>query len=835
MRYFSRISIAIVALGFFFVPTVWLAELNHSPIVQIMSYKTSFDRNTQLLWWGSASIINDKWIILTNNHVVDDGKGNPLEIFSICVTTQDGEKAKCPYTASLIERNELMDIAILKIDETDINGQKVDFSQFKSIEVDYAYEPKTGDEVEAVGYPWVGSDTITKTKWIVSGTAKNNDITYIKTDTLIAGGNSGGALIKDWKLIWIPTFTKWWMFDSNLSYALSIKEAQKFVEANIAIIPKKSATTQFATYKKTLNKINESRTINDNFINIGFPKEYEVINYIADKKISFAPVWNTETIPQSIELYLQDIPHFKSQDEYFYYLETLGLYSKNYQKLKKISISGIDFYEAVSIYDSSDGGINTYKTFFGKVGNHLIVIYGDLGYVSESTIAGVNTKFESFIKDIKFKKETLGNVIHDFELVNPEIQFYFDDAYFYDDVEGLFRLYLNDNLHEYIEVAVMPFDIFSGKWQTIDKIYEQETNDINNDLKSLISLNGHRGFIYCTEDNPYGYMSYDEKGNTLNQSSCRAKVFDIWGGKNTYYLDIALITDKQNIKSGNETLAKHLPKLIKLPSTSDGITNVPNVFKSQIKLEFGDIKNQSEGFKTKLKLLVKYGLIKNEKLFWGNKPMLWGEFVDLYMRGIYGVNLESKKCKETEYACRFSNLQININGKKKTLTQVLDMMEIKPEYYVNKDKVIYFQNYLSLILAWAEDIENIDEETLDTFNILFDEDSQSEWRKKVEAFNYAIYGNKKIFYTDIYPSIRNDSFIANKIIYFVRGKWLVDQKLYLDGKINFTRSPTPVKLDGIYYPVLLKGQAIDLVMMYMDFGLFDATLARKKQTNIDGE
>jgi S1-C subfamily serine protease len=77
----------------------------------------------------------------------------------------------------------------------------VDFGSFSVLPIDTQYVPQSGDQVIARGYPWVGANTLTETQGIVAGTARYNSNTYIKTDTLIAGGNSGGPLIRDGKMI----------------------------------------------------------------------------------------------------------------------------------------------------------------------------------------------------------------------------------------------------------------------------------------------------------------------------------------------------------------------------------------------------------------------------------------------------------------------------------------------------------------------------------------------------------------------------------------------------------------------------------------------------------
>ena len=129
---------------------------------------------------------------------------------------------KCHYTASVVSRDPDLDVAILQIDSTDIFGQKVDFTNLSTLSINMDYVPKTGDTVLARGYPWVGANTITETQGIVSGTAQYNGKRYIKTDTLIAGGNSGGPLIQDGKMIGVNTFLVGGGYDPALGYSLLI-------------------------------------------------------------------------------------------------------------------------------------------------------------------------------------------------------------------------------------------------------------------------------------------------------------------------------------------------------------------------------------------------------------------------------------------------------------------------------------------------------------------------------------------------------------------------------------------------------------------------------------
>jgi len=50
----------------------------------------------------------------------------------------------------------------------------------------------------------------------VAGTQPYNDVSYIKTDALIAGGNSGGPLVMNDKVIGVNTFGIGGGFDASL-------------------------------------------------------------------------------------------------------------------------------------------------------------------------------------------------------------------------------------------------------------------------------------------------------------------------------------------------------------------------------------------------------------------------------------------------------------------------------------------------------------------------------------------------------------------------------------------------------------------------------------------
>ena len=281
-------------------------KLNISPIVQVISYFDIYWKHPVMMWWWSASVINDKWVIISNDHVVDDWKWALSSAFSICITKDLNQKPVCDYTASLIARDDKLDISILKIDPTDIYGNKVDYSKFKSIDIDFDYVPKNQDETFAVWYPWIGADTISETKWIVSGLSDYNWYKYIKTDTLIAWGNSWWAFIRNWKLIWIPTFwIGWW---DSMWYALSISEAKDFIEENINKASIKNKVTDiidFNWYRKTIENINSKFELSDDIFNIKFENDYEIQNYEKNKYLELWLKKQKDTWVNFLSLYVE--------------------------------------------------------------------------------------------------------------------------------------------------------------------------------------------------------------------------------------------------------------------------------------------------------------------------------------------------------------------------------------------------------------------------------------------------------------------------------------------------------------------------------------------------
>ena len=132
---------------------------------------------------GSGFIIDPTGYIVTNNHVISagEGKGDAV-VDTITVTLSDRRE----YTAKVIGRDPLTDLALLKIESAGLPYVK--FGDSKSARV--------GDWAIAIGNPFGLGGTVTA--GIVSAVHRNIGSgqydRYIQTDASINQGNSGGPL-----------------------------------------------------------------------------------------------------------------------------------------------------------------------------------------------------------------------------------------------------------------------------------------------------------------------------------------------------------------------------------------------------------------------------------------------------------------------------------------------------------------------------------------------------------------------------------------------------------------------------------------------------------------
>jgi len=125
---------------------------------------------------GSGFIIDQKGIVITNNHVIQDAEDIVVRV--------GGDKE---YKATIIGSDPLSDIAVLQIDSKE---------KFTPVKFGNSDKARIGDWVIAIGNPFGLGGTVTS--GIISarnralGLSRYED--YIQTDASINSGNSGGPL-----------------------------------------------------------------------------------------------------------------------------------------------------------------------------------------------------------------------------------------------------------------------------------------------------------------------------------------------------------------------------------------------------------------------------------------------------------------------------------------------------------------------------------------------------------------------------------------------------------------------------------------------------------------
>ena len=132
-------------------------------------------------WSGSGLIISNNGYIVTNYHVIENGKHIEVDVFN--------KGLKRTYIASVIGKDISNDLAVLKIENLNLKGN-----------IPYGVKPygvKVGEDIFAMGYPQIGvqGNEVKVTDGIISSkTGYKNNPTLYQISAPIQPGNSGGPL-----------------------------------------------------------------------------------------------------------------------------------------------------------------------------------------------------------------------------------------------------------------------------------------------------------------------------------------------------------------------------------------------------------------------------------------------------------------------------------------------------------------------------------------------------------------------------------------------------------------------------------------------------------------
>jgi S1-C subfamily serine protease len=160
---------------------------------------------------GSGSIITAKGHVLTNYHVVSDDNGrliNQGNTVIIAVPPAEGENAQPKYRAKVADFDAKLDLAIIQLLALADGAALPANLGLNPIPLGTSKSVNIGDTIIIIGFPGLGGSSLTVTRGIHSGISRFTDDpgSFIKTDTEINRGNSGGTAINQaGELIGIPT------------------------------------------------------------------------------------------------------------------------------------------------------------------------------------------------------------------------------------------------------------------------------------------------------------------------------------------------------------------------------------------------------------------------------------------------------------------------------------------------------------------------------------------------------------------------------------------------------------------------------------------------------
>ncbi len=163
---------------------------------------------------GSGTIIDANGSVITNYHVIFDGKNNKLHDLFIVGLFRAADKEPefvCAGSPAKGLLKKELDLALIRCDR-DRAGAPWTPESWPTIPVRQIDKDDIvpGEQVWVLGYPGVGGGTIHVTAGLVSGwTGENGGAgsrAFMKTDASISHGNSGGTAIdEDGNFIGVPT------------------------------------------------------------------------------------------------------------------------------------------------------------------------------------------------------------------------------------------------------------------------------------------------------------------------------------------------------------------------------------------------------------------------------------------------------------------------------------------------------------------------------------------------------------------------------------------------------------------------------------------------------
>ena len=163
-------------------------ELDWARLAPAVVQVECLDTSGSVLKIGSGFFVDDGRSIVTNYHVVEHPRGGDCRRIRANLGGTFEEEPTRELPLALERSAPDRDLALLVTDP--------DIEPNRTIAV--STEPlRAGESLTALGYPTLGGSTLTLTTGRYSGIQHHDGLKWIKTDTQLAPGNSGGPVLND--------------------------------------------------------------------------------------------------------------------------------------------------------------------------------------------------------------------------------------------------------------------------------------------------------------------------------------------------------------------------------------------------------------------------------------------------------------------------------------------------------------------------------------------------------------------------------------------------------------------------------------------------------------
>ncbi|MBD3360457.1 trypsin-like serine protease [Candidatus Peregrinibacteria bacterium] len=537
-----------VFCGNSFASTIYLPteSINqYLPTVKVFAYSLSYDGSLIGEGYGSGTLIDSEGTILTNNHVVEDywDPAQTYDAFQVCLTkSNDPREPICEFTASFLERNQDTDLALLKMDQNDVRGNRINFDFYLPYDNDSDY--KIGDIVTAVGYPDTGGRTITYTSGLISGFLTEAGTSYIKTDADISFGSSGGTAVDDdGNFIGVPTYIMGSYSAEVLGYLFPVEDAEDWIDQNVNNTPVKNELANSQLRETVLANItaNEKGYYKNDYppyeISIiegwkfgnSLEGSFEGGGYGSSQEgesVTIYPVDRSDTSQLYIDISVTDYAYDVTLDDIEYILNS---YAEDYSN---------DYYEDESSYSYEKTEFNDYPavkevysyydwwyeqdmntvTYYIPYGDNVINILYNYTGEDEDETDEVNKILGTFEVDMSQIKTSVVDVIESeypiIRVENPLDDIYLsDDSYEYDN-EYYFGASFGKKMDYDFYIDIYSNYYWEEKYMGDFDLFKEESLADAEEWYNVVSqgelkIDGHDGFYYTDEyDGGVGDLKY---------------------------------------------------------------------------------------------------------------------------------------------------------------------------------------------------------------------------------------------------------------------------------------------------------------------------------------